>query len=144
VVRRNNADLPRLDPAWDLWTAEQRALRGEAIPAQELAGLIECVGTNPLPEWLRERVCARLRGKRAKQGRPRRDNEWENQLLHLADWDYRRILSILQKSTRRKKAPPHEVAAKLVHRFYKRAFQEFKHIDLPHFRNLLSSVHRKR
>ena len=131
-----------------LFMVEQRLKEGGFVDADEVAGLIEMQGDEPVPAWLRKLACAHLRGEAKRpRGRPATKNEWQERLLPLARRDYDLLLPYLQRRAKRRKnpkerseldGPPHEKALELIHCHYKK-FGEFKSIDLRRFRDLISS-----
>jgi hypothetical protein len=129
-----------------LFVVEQRWKDGGVIGPDEIATLIEMVGEQPLPKWLRQLACAQLRGKVRGRGRPPVKDEWQEVFLPLARLDYERMLRLLKKRAKRPSrqhrskldGSPHEKALEIVHRHYKK-ISEFKHIGLRRFRDLIFS-----
>lgn len=155
---KSGARIPSKRVPWTpydyvLPTVHERIECGDAPPAGVLAEILEFNRDLPMPDWLFQHVCARLRGEvKVKRGQ-KPQTQWRRDFVALANWDYRRHLAWLQ---RRKhsiglkgwralqgkpwwQGSPHERALAIVHELYRRDVAEFKSIGLARFRNLISS-----
>jgi hypothetical protein len=156
--KKASAKIPRKRVDWtpydySLPVAQDRIRRGDFPPSEVLAEILERNRDSPMPDWLFQHVCARLRGEvKVKRGQ-KPQTQWRRDFVVLANWDYRRHLAWLQRRNASIglrgwqalqgkpwwQGPPHERALAIVHELYRRDMAEFRSVGLTRFRNLISS-----